>query len=204
MPVGVRLFTPEQEKFVREHVVGRSYSELTALVNEQFGLQLKVSQIGGYIGNHKLNTGRNGRFAPGHTPFNKGRKGITQGAVQTQFKKGHKPHNYFPVGTERVNGDDYVDIKIADPNKWRSKHLIVWEQHNSRSVPKGYAVIFGDGNRRNFDPDNLILVSRAQLAIMNKNGLIQNNAELTKTGVIMADLLKKIGERKRSGRRGIR
>jgi hypothetical protein len=32
---------------------------------------------------------------------------------------------------------------------------------------------------------------------MNKHRLIRNNAELTKTGVIMADLLQKINARKR-------
>ncbi|WP_233095998.1 HNH endonuclease signature motif containing protein [Alicyclobacillus sp. SO9] len=103
----------------------------------------------------------------------------------------------MPVGSERVNADDYVDIKIADPNRWRGKHLIVWEEYHGRHVPKGHVVIFGDRNRRNFDPDNLILVSRAQLAVMNKQGLIQDHAELTRSGVIVADLYQKISQRKR-------
>ncbi|MNC69024.1 hypothetical protein D3C75_1196760 [compost metagenome] len=83
---------------------------------------------------------------------------------------------------------------------WRGKHLIVWELHCGRSVPKGHVVIFGDGDRRNFDPDNLILVTRGQLAIMNKRGLIQKDAELTRSGVILADIIQKMGERKRSKR----
>nr|WP_275901160.1 HNH endonuclease signature motif containing protein [Paenibacillus periandrae] len=144
-----------------------------------------------------------GRFEPGRTPFNKGKKKDWAGGEATQFKKGHKPHNYVPVGSERINGDDYVDVKIADPNKWRGKHQLVWEKNNG-PIPKGYVIIFGDGNRRNFDPNNLILISRGQLAIMNKNGLIQNNADLTRTGIIMADIYRKIGERKRSKRRGRR
>jgi hypothetical protein len=45
---------------------------------------------------------------------------------------------------------------------WRPKHHLVWESHHGQPIPKGHAVIFGDGNNRNFDPDNLILVSRAQ------------------------------------------
>ncbi|MHB8182844.1 MAG: HNH endonuclease signature motif containing protein, partial [Candidatus Desulforudaceae bacterium] len=104
-----------------------------------------------------------------------------------------------PVGTERVNADGYVDIKIQDgkaQKNWRGKHLLTWEEHHGRPVPPGHAVIFGDRNRRNFNPDNLILVSRKQLAIMNKNNLIQGNAELTRTGIIIADVLKKIGDRK--------
>ena len=55
----------------------------------------------------------------------------------------------------------------------------------------------------NFDPDNLILVSRKQLVRMNQRGLIHDDAELTKTGAIIADIYNKIGERKKkkSGRK---
>ncbi|QWU17368.1 HNH endonuclease [Paenibacillus sophorae] len=193
-------FTSDQVDFIKTNIKGRYIEELTEMVNAHFGINLKSSQIRAFVKNNGLKSGIDARIKPGSVPPNKGKKGLSQGGVETQFKKGHKPHNYVPVGSERVNGDDYVDIKVADPNQWRGKHLIVWERHHGRHVPKGNAVIFGDGNRRNFDPDNLIMVTRGQLAIMNKRGLIQNDAELTRTGVIMADIYKKIGERKRGGR----
>jgi hypothetical protein len=189
-------YTKEQADFIRENVKGSTSKELTQMVNDQFGLNLGANQIRAYMKNHALTNGVNRQFKPGHTPFNKGKKGITQGGESTQFKKGHKPYNYMPVGTERVNGDGYVDIKIADPNKWRAKHLLIWERANG-PVPKGHVVIFGNGNRRNFDLNNLILVSRKQLALLNKGGLIQNNADLTRTGIIMTDIYQKIGERKK-------
>ncbi len=189
-------YTPDQAAFLVENANGRGTQELTNLFNAHFGLSLAAGKIKAYKNNHKLSSGLNGRFQSGHVPFNKGRKGI-DGWEPTQFKKGHKPHNYKPVGTERVNGDDYVDIKIADPNKWKGKHILVWEEHNG-PVPKGHVIIFGDGNRRNFEPDNLILVSRKQLVIMNKKNLIKNDAELTKTGIIIADIYQKIGKRKKT------
>lgn len=198
--MGRPLFTPEQIRFIEQHVPGRSNQELTELVNNHFGLDLTFVQIKAFKKNHKLSSGLDGRFPKGHTPFNKGLKGlkgVIVGGKETQFKSGHLPHNYKPVGTERVNADGYVDIKIADPAKWRGKHLLVWEKHNGRPVPPGHVVIFGDGNRRNFDPDNLILVSRKQLATLNKKNLIQNDAELTRTGIIIADIYQKIGERKK-------
>lgn len=197
----VHMFTLEQREFIRNNALGKGNAELTGLFNEHFGLDLPVQKIKTFKHNHKISSGLTGQFEKGHVPANKGKKGINQGGVETQFKKGHKPHNYMPVGSERVNGDDYVDVKIANPNKWKGKHLIIWETHHGKQVPKGHAVLFGDGNRRNFDPSNLILVSRAQLAVLNKNGLIQNNAELTRTGIIMADIYRKIGERKRSARK---
>lgn len=190
-------FTEPQIEFITAHVKGRSREELTEMFNSHFMLALKISQITGFLKNNGLKSGVDARFKPDHTPFNKGRKKYWIGGEETQFKSGHRPHNYKPVGTERVNGDDYVDIKIVDPNKWKGKHIITWEQRNG-PVPKGSVVIFGDGNRRNFDPDNLIMVSRKKLSTLNKHGLIQNNADLTRTGIIMADVIQKISDRKRS------
>src|SRR5690349_10069864 len=126
----VHHFTPEQRDFIKNNAPGRGTGELTELFNAHFGLNLPIGKIKSFKGNHKISSGLTGRFEKGHVPANKGKKGISQGGVETQFRKGHKPHNYVPVGSERVNGYDYVDIKIADPNKWRGKHLIVWEQHN--------------------------------------------------------------------------
>lgn len=193
------LFTEEQEAFIAEHVKGLHNQQLTDLVNERFGLSITVKQMKIWKKNHGYSSGLKG--SEGITPPNKGRRKTWTGGEATQFKKGHLPHNYMPVGSERVNADGYVDIKIADPNKWRGKHLIVWEEHNGRKVPKGHAVIFGDGNRRNFDPDNLILISRQQLAVVNKHGLIRNDADLTRIGIAIADIQRKISECKRKRRR---
>jgi hypothetical protein len=212
-----RKYTSEQISFISINIKGRSFNELTDMFNKQFGLNLKVSTMISLSARHDLHNGRNTRFndwlAPagvqyrfpkGHIPFNKGRKGITQGGVDTQFKKGHKPANWVPVGTERTSKDGYVEVKIADGklNKnWKSKHIAVWEEANG-PVPKGHVVIFGDGNKKNCELDNLILVSRAQLARLNQNNLIQDDVELTKTGIIIADLHTKISQRKKGQRSG--
>lgn len=185
-------YTKVQADFIRKNVKGRKSNELTEMFNNHFDLNLKVSQIKGYLKNNGLKSGLDCRFKPGHIPLNKGKKG-EGGWPPTQFKKGSKPHNYKPIGTERVNGDDYVDIKVADPNKWKGKHILVWEKYNG-PVPKGHAVIFGDGNRRNFDPENLILVTKQQLLILNRNKLIQNNADLTRTAVIITNIHLEIGK----------
>lgn len=189
-------YTPEQVAFLTNNVVGRSSKELLSMFNTHFELGLKLTQIRAFVKNHGLKSGIDCTFKLGSVPFNKGQKGLG-GWEPTQFKKGNRPHNYKPVGTERVNGEDYVDIKIADPNKWRSKHLVVWEQENG-TVPKSHVVIFGDGNRRNFGLDNLILISRKQLAVMNKNGLIQKDADMTRTGIIVANLHMRISERNKA------
>lgn len=189
-------FSPEMRDFIRAHVIDRTTMDLTELFNSTFGTDVSVSQIRAYKRNHRLSSGLTGRYQPGSTPYTKGKKKYWSGGEKTQFKKGHRPYNYMPVGSERINGEGYIDIKIADPNVWRAKHLIVWERHNG-PVPKGHAVLFGDGNRMNVDIANLVLVTRTQLAILNRKRFIFKNAELTRTGLILADIYQKIGERKK-------
>lgn len=185
-------YTLEQVEFIRNNVVGQSYAKLTEIFNAKFGLNLTASQIGGFIGNRKLNTGLTGRFEKGHVPVNKGIKGEHL-SPSTEFKKGNRPANYRSVGSERINADGYCEVKIADPRKWKMKHVVVWEQLHGL-VPKGHAVIFGDGDQSNMNPDNLVLVSRRQLAVLNRRGLIQNDVELTKSGILVADLLMKCSD----------
>lgn len=55
----------------------------------------------------------------------------------------------------------------------------------------GYKVIFADKNKRNFSPENLILVSNSEALIMNNNKLIYEEAELTKSGSLIAKIIDK-------------
>lgn len=182
-------YTKDQQIFIKEHVWGRTAEELTDLVNEHFGLTLSLGQIRGFKKNNKLVSGIDGKFTSGQVSHNKGKR--TGGWGPTQFQKGHQAHNYMPVGSERVNGDGYVDIKIEDPSKWRAKHLIVWEAAHG-PVPKGHVVLFGDQDRHNFDLDNLILISKQQLMRLNRKKLIQRDTELTRSAILLTDLLHKI------------
>lgn len=187
-------YSKEQVEFLTNNFIGRGNAELTEIFNKHFNLDLKISQIKAFKTNRKLSSGLDGRFKKGNIPFNKGVKGLG-GWEPTQFRKGHKPLNHKPIGSERINVDGYIEIKVAEPNKWKLKHRIVWEKHNG-AIPKNYNVIFGDGDKLNLNIDNLILVSKEQLLILNRNKLIQNDADLTRTGVIIADLYKKISEKK--------
>lgn len=192
------LYPKEIKDFIEAHYKGTGPKDMAELLNRTFNTKYKHSQIKCYYANHKLNSGLSGRFQKGYIPHNKGKKGIRLSPA-TEFKKGHRPHNWRPVGTERVV-DGYVQTKVEEPNKWESKHKLLWENAHG-PIPKNHVVIFGDRDRRNFDLDNLILVSRAQLSQLNKNALIQDNADLTRTGVIIADLITEISSRKKAKKR---
>lgn len=194
----MHVYTTKEIEYLKEVAPGRSNKEITELFNNKFKLNLSEKVISSTRKRYGIKTGSDGRFRKGNIPFNKDKKGLT-GANETSFKKGNKPHNWVPLGSERITKDGYIQIKIQEgkfQKNWKGKHILIWEEHNG-PLPKGHAIIFGDGNNRNFDIDNLILVSRQQLLILNRNNLIQKDAELTKTGVLIADLYSKISDRKK-------
>ncbi|MCM3699219.1 HNH endonuclease signature motif containing protein [Paenibacillus macerans] len=196
------LLSDEQAEFVISHVRGLSNLELTNLVNETFNLGLTTTQIKTWKNNHGLSSGLRG--SEGQAPPNKGMKGLYNvGGNRTSFKKGQRAMNYKPVGSERIDRDGYTLIKVSDEGpwhkRWRHKHKVVWEEKHG-PIPKGHVILFADQNKRNIDPDNLILIKQSQLSILNNKGLLHNDSELTKTGIIMADIYRKISERKRSGK----
>lgn len=188
-------YTPEQKEFLKSNVTGVRYKELTAMFNSHFGLTLKESQILSACMRCAFHNGLDARFLPGERrscaswfkkgriPHNKGKSYNAGGdSVKTRFRPGHRPQNWCPVGSERVRADGYVYVKIAEPKRWLPKHVHIWEQaHGPR--PKGHNVMFGDGDRGNFNLDNLMLVSRADFVQLNKQRLISASAELTRAGL---------------------
>lgn len=189
-------YTEEERKFMEDYVPGHSYAEIQKAFNERFTWEISIGQIKSYIGNHKLNTGRNGQYAKGQIPLNKGVKmqpEVYEKVKTTMFKNGHVPHNHRPVGSERINVDGYIEIKVAEPKKWRLKHNMIYEQHHGE-IPKGHVVVFLDGNKMNLEPDNLKLISRGELVIMNRQGLFQENPELTEAAINVVKLVAVTGK----------
>lgn len=194
----LHVWSEEEKKYLGEITSGHHYKEIQELMNKKFNYNFTLDQIKGAIGRYKLNTGFTGKFPKGNVPVNKGQKGVIyEGCKNTWFRKGNTPINHRPVGSERITVDGYTEVKVDEPNKWRLKQQIVWEKHNG-PLPKGYVVIFGDKDTSNFDIKNLIVVSRKQLLTLNKYNLIQSDTELTKTGVVIADIYQKISEKKKA------
>lgn len=197
------IWSEEEKKYLKEITPGKHYKEIQELMKNKFNLEFTMNQIKGAICRYKLNTGFTGRFQKGDIPFNKGKSQkdymsaeSIEKTKKTRFKKGQSPINWRPVGSERITKDGYTEIKIAEPNVWELKHKVLWEREHG-SIPPKHVVIFADGNKENLDINNLMLISREKLLIMNTNELIKKDAELTKTGALIADVLIKARRRKK-------
>lgn len=196
------IYSQLEDQYLIENVKGITLKELTDKFNKQFNLNMSESSIA----NRKVKLGIQsgivgGRFQKGQKSWNKGKKmspSQYKKSAPTMFKKGNVPANRRPIGSERVdNRDGSILIKVQDGHlqkNWMSKSRYIYEQAHGK-IPEGHKVIFADGNNRNFDLNNLILVSNAEELIMNKRKLFSENAEHTKTGAIIAKVLNKAKKR---------
>ena len=126
-----------------------------------------------------------GCFRPGKTSWNNGVSYQPGGRIaESQFKAGHAPANQQPIGTEVVDAYGYRKRKGRDDapigrayKNWKFVHVLKWEEYHGRPVPPKHIVRLKDGDKQNFSPDNLVLVSRAENAILNKFFAMENPPE---------------------------
>ena len=191
-------YTDAEKEFLREYIPGHTYAETQEEFTKRFR-PVTHDQVRAFSHNHRILTGRGLKFAKGHKTWNKGispkeycSKEALANMAKTQFKPGNRPHKWRPVGSERVNCDGYIEVKVGEPKVWKLKHRLVWEQAHG-PVPDGMIIMFRDGNRQNTDLDNLVLVSRSINARISLLGL-QNSGALD-SAIAVAKLYEAVSER---------
>lgn len=189
------IYTQEQLDFIsKNRTLPRSV--LATLFNKKFGSNKTAEAINSLCKRKGWFTGRIGQFQKGSKPWNTGTKGIVQ-KKKTSFKKGHTPANHRPVGSERIDSKDgYVLIKVAEPNTWKHKHVVIWESHYGK-VEKGYIIRLKDNNPLNYSLDNLEKVSKKVHFRLNKCNYAEMPAELKPAVKVIAEIEVKIFEAQR-------
>ena len=125
---------------------------------------------------------RRTQWQTGNAPYNKGKPHPARGrTLETMFQPGHRPHTWMPIGSDRTSKEGYLQRKTADTGCTRRDyapvHHLVWRMHG-RTVPAGYALCFIDGDKRNFDINNLELVHRSELMRRNSVHRLPKEAAL--------------------------
>ncbi|MCL2168405.1 MAG: HNH endonuclease [Defluviitaleaceae bacterium] len=202
-----RPYSDEQIEFLRENVKGVDYSTLAEMFNERFGMDGMDGMEGmdSTKSQVALIEGAANRTPVSHvTATQVGElcraKGFSNG-LDTRFQEKHtinagrKRANALPNGAEIINADGYTLLKSN--GVWRFKHITLWEQAHGRSVHEGHYIVFGDGNKGNFDKENLFCMTATQNAIRTRNGLQGATPELAAAGVALAKLYSQIGEREK-------
>jgi len=153
-------YTPEMIDFIRNNALMHYTRDIASLFNKKFNAAVTANDIRRVLYNYNI-------------PFIKN---------NTRYKNSFT----YPIGQEIVNVKNDTYIKISNEGKknekWVKKQNIIWEKNNGK-IPKGYCVIFLDGNKSNFELDNLELVKITEYRLFIKHGFNFNNKKLTRASL---------------------
>ena len=195
-------------EYIRDNSWGVSSAEMAQRVKERFGYEMTPTCMKQFRQRNHIKSGETGWFLKGHPPATKGMtleqicKGDTEKLARiraTQFKKGHTPLNQLPVGAVTVvNGYKLRKKQMTGGQweRWEMLHRAIWEEHNG-PIPEDSVVVFKDGDPLNCELENLMLVTRAQHAVMVHKGYRSADPDITETGAALAALEIAVNKKKK-------
>lgn len=199
-------FPKGMHEYIRDNSWGVSNKEMVRRVKEKFGYEMTVGQMHSYRSRYGFRSGGAGWVSKTQPPPNKGKKideYMSPEAVEkvrrTVFKKGDRPVNEMPIGTEIVNelSKGYRMVKVSmtgtQRERWKFVHRLVWEKHHG-AVPEDSVIVFRDGDKMNCDIENLALITRGELAVMNRRKYFSDNPLVTDVGITLAKIRKAVSE----------
>lgn len=158
------IFNEEEKKYFYKIYKNRSTMEIASLLNKKFGKDFTKNQMQNYLDNNHLRT--------------------NVGNIGGYYSNNDK------IGTKkwRFSKRDGKQLYIKAPNKkWVRYKNYLYKKYKG-DIPNGYVVIFLDGNRENFDLDNLQLISRRIDMLLNYSRCKFSDKEMTKTSILAFEL----------------
>lgn len=172
------FYTNDEIEYLKS-IIGKMYSnEVIKQYNDKFNKQMSYNQLLAFQKKYKIRSG-----------------------LDTTFKKGKvdNPNPPQPIGYENIsyqkNNIKRTRIKIGK-NKWIDKQRYIYEQYYGK-IPKDCVIIFLDGNRDNFDINNLKCITKEQHRIIAGNCLYFNNKYLNEISIDNAELIIKTKDKRK-------
>lgn len=161
----------ELKNYLMEFAKDMTIDELLPLVNEKFNENYNRSSLQKYLIRNRI-------------PY----KYTTPTRVRDMSS--------LPIGTERVRDGDRIYIKVAK-NKWMYKQRYIWEQHYGEKLTDNDFIIFLDGDKTNFDINNLFKITRYEGAHFGNICAHSKSKEVREVSVDAAKLMVKIKDCKK-------
>lgn len=166
-----RSFNQNMYNFLTEHAQEHTIREWLDILNKKYNEDFTLSELQHYFVRHHFNY-----------------------LYEEPLKS--NDGNAYPIGSERVKGDGMVQVKVA-PHKWEYKQRYIYEKYHNVELKDNEYVIFLDGNRNNFDIDNLQVATATESGCMASLGVYTKDKNLTKLGLDVARLKIKTIQKKR-------
>lgn len=153
-------YTEREKEWLRENAPLHSYGKLAKMLLQFSGRSVRSETLCEYC-RTKLGVGKAENFG---------------------FKPGNRPINVAPIGTEVIQKGRSVIVKVKNTGDrkqdWIPKTKLVFGE-----VPKGYIIVFLDGDSTNVTLDNMVCVKQKVHARMAKNRWFFHEPELTRTAI---------------------
>lgn len=204
------IYTEEEKEFVKNNITKYFLPELVKVFNKTFSTNVTMVQLKNLKHNMKLKSGLPTTHF-GNT-YNKGKKRTEEQRARMSLAGKKRVTKEFrkkmsisrrnlskKTGYRFINNQGYVFIKVKNKacktDNYISEARYVYEKYYGE-IPKGYWVYHLDGNVSNNSIDNLIALERGIVASLNITGLKSTDKELTKLGIDILKINRKIKERK--------
>lgn len=165
-----RKYTDEMLSFIREHSSTTTRQELTEMFNERFNMNITADSMQWICKSNKI----------------KGKPSFVKGVCPYKNVKYEIGDEFFMAGEWRVLtslGDGNRTILQRSEYKKR----IIWEKAYGEIPPK-HCFIYLDGDKRNCELDNLACIPILWMRILNQNGWLKGNREITLSALKWCEL----------------
>lgn len=162
-------YSKEFENWLKDYATTHTREQIIKKANSKFGYDIGLNALRKYLYRHNIKD----------LEYNKNKANSS---------------NAKSIGSEWYRNDGMVLVKEAN-GKWDYKQRVVYKQHYGE-IPKNHFVIFLDGDRTNYDINNLKLVSNRVASVVANQGLFTKDKNLTETSLINGELIVKIKELK--------
>lgn len=174
-------FTNEESEYLKSIIVGKLSKEIIELYKQKFNKNLSYRELIAFERRNNI------------------KSGVVAGLFESGNFKNPKPPK--PIGYEMVCKDKSrksgkrIKVKVGN-KKWVEKSRYIYEKYYGE-IPKGYWIYHLDGNVSNNSIDNLIALERSIVVSLNITGLKSIDKDLTKLGIDILKINRKIKERKK-------
>lgn len=170
------FYTQEEMNYLKNIFWGNSFKDVIKKYNKKFNKNMDFNEYMAFRRKYKLKNGISQKF-DGANP---------------------NPNPPAPIGHEIIyynKGLKRIKVKVGE-NKWVEKTRYIYEQHYGK-IPDNCFIIFLDGNRDNYNIENLKCITTKQHRTMAGNKLYFDNKDLTETGIAVAKLMIKTKDKRK-------
>ena len=187
-----KQWSKEEIAFVKENYLTMTVGDIAKKLNRtKPSIRAKAKKVFGKLTEEQKKQKRMSVYTP---EFRKkiGDKSRGNPNLIRNFIVAGQMSNVKPIGTEILDRDGYVHVKVSDTpyqykKNWIPKARYIWEL-NCGPIEKGYQILFLDGDKLNFSLDNLCIIStRAIATVCHKYKLVNDkeiNLEIIRTAIL--------------------